>query len=646
MNRFRVVPAFLACFVASTAVLGADSRKSEDPRLAAARRYVEKSDRYLHHSKLKRGMTGYGLTVVAGTKPVRFKVEIVSVLTGQGKHQDSILAKLSGLGLEKSGVVQGMSGSPCYVRDETDGKDKLIGAVAFGWRFQLEPLCGIQPITQMIAGALPQTPAAKTKPAATKSRPAATGAAPQAYLDAVLNPRKVDFSRFGWPKRLVPDGGDDTVRLRPLATPLMISGARRRTLIEAARFFKPMGLVPTQSGGVGGAEANKAAKVSLKPGSAVAITLVAGDANWAATGTVTDVIGKRVLAFGHGFFGAGRLELPMGPAYVHAIIFSRQTSFKLSSPLAVTGVLDVDEFVGVGGIIGKKTAMVPMTVHVKWEKKNLTQTYRYKLSRHRLMTAVLARFLVIDSTLGWRELPEHHTVSHSVVVNFGKLGVYRSADVASDADLDYVLSDMTRPLAAMLSNPFGPPQEIKNISVDIKIREGTISAGILQMKLDGVTYKPGDTVTGKVTLSRFRKTRTQMPIKFQLPDDLPEGTYTLTACGASGAIIAYKKENPQLFSPRSVKELFASVQRIVRPGANKLYLRLPLAGGGLAIGQKELPDLPPSKAAILMQSKPLDLSAFRRANVQTVKSDYLIRGSAGATFTVRLKPTETRVNEK
>ncbi len=47
----------------------------------------------------------------------------------------------------KTGIMQGMSGSPVYI----DGK--LLGAVALGFPFSKEPIAGIQPIEEMISEA-------------------------------------------------------------------------------------------------------------------------------------------------------------------------------------------------------------------------------------------------------------------------------------------------------------------------------------------------------------------------------------------------------------------------------------------------------------------------------------------------------------
>ena len=203
---------------------------SGDSALAAAERYVRKSDRYLHHSRLRRGMKGYGLTVMSGVRIARFDVEIISVVEGWGPHQDVILARLSGkdvggVNIAVSGIISGMSGSPVYVQDPADGKYKIIGAVSYGWYAQKEAQCGLQPITQMIAVAgFLSTGEEKDNKGKEGVVAAGAGArAPREYLAAVLNPRKADFSKMFRPARPALSGPPARAsRLTPLAMPLMI----------------------------------------------------------------------------------------------------------------------------------------------------------------------------------------------------------------------------------------------------------------------------------------------------------------------------------------------------------------------------------------------------------------------------------------
>lgn len=91
------------------------------------------------------GQRGYGLTVLAGTAPERFEVEVLGVLKNVAPGTSYVLARLTGAHLEKTGVIAGMSGSPVYL----DGR--LAGAVAFSWPFAQEAIAGITPIDRMRA---------------------------------------------------------------------------------------------------------------------------------------------------------------------------------------------------------------------------------------------------------------------------------------------------------------------------------------------------------------------------------------------------------------------------------------------------------------------------------------------------------------
>src|SRR5205809_6393506 len=89
-------------------------------------------------------MKGIGRTVFSSSRVEDFDVEILGVLENIGPKQSLILGRLSGGPLEKTGVLQGMSGSPVYI----DGK--LVGAVAMAFPFAKEPIAGIRPIEEMV----------------------------------------------------------------------------------------------------------------------------------------------------------------------------------------------------------------------------------------------------------------------------------------------------------------------------------------------------------------------------------------------------------------------------------------------------------------------------------------------------------------
>src|SRR4029078_417446 len=117
--------------------------------------------RHMRVSEVKEGMKGYGLSVFKGTKIERFDVEVLSVLKRFNPKYDVVLVRCKGANLEHTGSIAGMSGSPIFLKDDK-GRERMIGAFAYGWPLMKDPVGGVQPIEYML-----QVPSEK---AATKPR--------------------------------------------------------------------------------------------------------------------------------------------------------------------------------------------------------------------------------------------------------------------------------------------------------------------------------------------------------------------------------------------------------------------------------------------------------------------------------------------
>src|SRR5262245_20748343 len=105
-----------------------------------------KTETYWQVDDVRPGMKGQGRTVMHGTKVASFDAEVLGVLKNTSPGRDVVLCRLSGLNLDKTGVIAGMSGSPVYL----DGK--LLGAVAYAWAYGKEPIAGVTPFSQMAGG--------------------------------------------------------------------------------------------------------------------------------------------------------------------------------------------------------------------------------------------------------------------------------------------------------------------------------------------------------------------------------------------------------------------------------------------------------------------------------------------------------------
>ena len=77
-----------------------------------------KPDNYWQVDDVKAGMKGFGRTVMKGTKLEKFDAEVLGVLKNTNPGRDLILCRLSGLNLEKTGVIAGMSREPGLHRQQ------------------------------------------------------------------------------------------------------------------------------------------------------------------------------------------------------------------------------------------------------------------------------------------------------------------------------------------------------------------------------------------------------------------------------------------------------------------------------------------------------------------------------------------------
>ncbi len=180
-----------------------------------------------------------------GGERVTFKAHILGVLDGViGPKRQVILARLEGAGLENTGVIAGMSGSPVYI----DGR--LVGAVAYSMgQFAKAPIAGITPIAEMADATAASATAAPRRVAALPLDTALTAEALRdAFLASMPGRDGVNVSPAS-----MRGLGLDTVSspvLRPIATPLSMAGFSTPVGSWLSDTFAAAGFAPV-SGGAG-----------------------------------------------------------------------------------------------------------------------------------------------------------------------------------------------------------------------------------------------------------------------------------------------------------------------------------------------------------------------------------------------------------
>jgi hypothetical protein len=595
--------------------------------LLAAPASALKPDEILPLDKVEPGMKGYGLSVFRGTAIERFNVEVVSVLKNFSAKQDVILVRMSGQNLEHSGIVAGMSGSPVYI----DGK--LIGAVAYGWMFNKDPIGGVQPIEQMISisGVAAVRDKAPAKPGAPAGGPGGARAPIELPLDKPLTlaGRTFEFGRLLEPgERPAGDGLGDVLALTRLETPLACSGLSAASMRLLRDELRPFGLVPAAAGAPAAAEKARS-KARIEAGSVVGVQLINGDVDISATGTVTARVGEGFLAFGHGMFGEGASRLPISTGYVHGIIPSVQRSFKLSGTLETVGRLEQDEETGIFGLLGSAPQMVPMTVEV--DVAGRKETYHYGIARHTRLTALMVRLAILNSLTARHDLPAQHTIRYTSSTDFAGLPPLRSTNTVSGQGPMPAAMAVAVPIAVLMDNPLGKARP-ERVQVALAVEARSTAAVMIQARLDRDRVRPGDKLTASVTVRPFQREPETVTFDIPVPVDTADGRYELWISDAINFIRRERAEAPHRFDPVDAARLFALAE-YDEPNTS-IFARLRVPEGGLAIDGHELPELPGSRAAVIADGRRTNVLPFLSPVVVRKSTPYVITGRARFFVTV------------
>ncbi len=564
---------------------------------------------------VKPGLKGHGLTVRKGTRVEQFQAEVLGVLKNGSPGRDLIIAQLSGCGLEKTGVIAGMSGSPVYI------EGKLLGAVAYAWPFGKEPIAGITPFAQM-----------------------------QSFADAVERREPVraalrDKIRVGktvFDSVMVAQSPDDLPAdaegawLVPLRTPLAVTGFSSSALKLLARETARFGLVPVQGGAVSARVAQEEKDAVLEPGGPLSVALVTGDMDISGIGTVTHVEGNKVWGWGHPFMSLGGCQLPMYTGYIHAI-FPRQTvSFKMGSPLREVGALNADVSTCIAGNIGKKADMLPMTIE-STACRGETKTFNVRVVRHRSLMPSLIYTALTNSLDMEGELPEEMTAHLEAKIELDNGRVLTIKDSFSGMSGARAPGALFMPVASsvsqLINNPF-KELRIRKVTCSARVEPGRSTAEIDAVALDDASYAPGDTIRADVWLRTYRGGRERVSLSLKLPPDIAPGEHTVLFCDEPSSVRQDIRNHPGLLFPSSARQVLEAAETFASARRTALVMRLPLGAHGVVVGGKALPTLPGSVATILVNSKRTGTLSMARAAVSRRETPWVIQGSDSVTFTV------------
>jgi len=590
-----------------------------------AARAVPKADSYWQVDDVRPGMKGQGRTVLKGTKVETFDVEVLGVLKNTSPGRDLVLCRLSGLGLEKSGVIAGMSGSPVYI----DGK--LLGAVAYAWAFGKEPIAGVTPFSQMHSF----VESYERRDLADKGKPKRIGLRTPLTLDGQAFDTVTVSQGFDTPEPTSADG----LWMVPLRTPLAATGFTPHSLTLLRDRVRGAGLVPMQGGGTSAKVADDEKDTPLQAGGPLAVSLVRGDFDLSGIGTVTHIEGERVYGWGHPFLSHGACDFPMLTGYIHTIYPRQSVSFKMGSPLKLAGVINADVSTGIAGWLNRKPDLLPVRTTVTREPDGVVRTFNVEVVRQRQLMASLVYTVLTNSVDMEGELPEEMTAvlkatieveGHDpIVIQDTFSGSSYSGGRAPQALFNQVAS-----VVSLLAYNAHKPVRINRIECETTVVPGRQTADIEAVELESDVYAPGDTLKVTLFIRPYKGQRQRLPVTLKLPADLPEGVYTATVCDGLTNARYELRDNPTLNYPQNLGQVFEALKVQTAAKRTQLVVRIPTAAAGVTLGEKALPNLPPSMVQVLGNSRKSGAQTMGSALVARHGTDWVFQGSESVRFTV------------
>ena len=543
--------------------------------------------------EIRPGMVGIGRTVFEGTHVEEFKAHIIGVLENViGTHRNLILAKLEGGPLANTGVIAGMSGSPVYV----DGR--LIGAVSYALgSFSKEPIAGITPIAEMTDS----TSFSETRPSGARVRvdyPLSRDTLTAAFRKALnwnrpFTDRPNDAQLTGVSAVAGLGGSQLGTLLRPIATPLVMSGFEPGLADVFGGAFEDQGFIPS-GGGMAARAGEMPFEGPLKPGDAIGVMLVGGDLQLGGTGTVTHIDGDRVYAFGHPMYNLGPTDFPMTRAYVYTVLPSLFSSMKLSTTGEVIGTFTQDRATAIAGRLGAGPHLIPITISLESERAP-AHTFHFGVVNDQLFGPLMT-YASILNTLGSYErqygsttfsVRGKATVKKHDAIAFNNLF---SGDQASMGLAAYVVG----PITYLLGNDY-EKVDLDSVDVTISTTEESRTATLERVWLDDPRPRAGRRVPLKVL---FRTYRGEEVVR-TLPIDIPaNATGALSILVSDGARLGQTEQREaRVAQPRSVDQVIKSLNKARRN--NTLYVKLLGSEPGAVVNGELLSSLPPSVLGVL-----------------------------------------------
>jgi hypothetical protein len=477
-GNYRILlPAML---LAATCLLGARGSVAQAPATSGETIPVD---------QVQPGMQGYAYTIFAGDQAERFDLEVIGVMPNfLGPKQSIILVQLKGPKVEHTGVVAGMSGSPVFINGRLAGALSLKLGI-----FTKEPIAGVTPIADVLAGSGVSAPSPGNPLPGTVSNELAGRAGVQ--------------------------GGAE---LRSIETPLVFSGFQPATIQKFSSQLDGLGFVAAQ----GGTAPARSDDANLAPGDMAGMVLVQGDVSINSACTVTAIRGDKVFLCGHPFLNLGDVQLPMARSRVLTTLSSDMASTKIVNVGGPIGTITGDHLTAVTGKLGAAPVMIPMELTTKSALGQ--RTIRVQVVNHPKLTPLLVALTAFNGLTQNIVYGESTTLKLRAEI---KLKGHAPVQIENTFAPGDTLNPDSMPVALSVMNVFTrlfvnqfEAVQVENVAVHVESVQGRQSYTIESAWLEKGEAAPGETLRLRILVRPYRGAPRIEETAIKVPDQVTRGT--------------------------------------------------------------------------------------------------------------------------
>ncbi|HAV92235.1 TPA: hypothetical protein DCW38_03535, partial [candidate division WOR-3 bacterium] len=467
---------------------------------------------FIDIGELQKGMKGYCTTVFNGTKIDTFEVEVIDIIGDGESSVEMALVKCIGANVEKTGIAQGMSGSPVYFNG------KLFGSLSYTWDNLREPIGGAVPIKRMLE---------------------------------IEDYQKNDNKSEGF-------------KLKEIAIPIVLTGVNENvleTLKKENEVFKYA--VAGKNSGLASSEAGE-----LIPGKGIAINLIDGDMTASAIGTVTYVDNDKVYSFGHPFTLKGKIEYPVSEAYIYMILPRTDISYKMGFPLSKTlGCAVQDRTYGVLAYKNKTASMVNVALKI-----NQDERINLRFIKENDIIASYLPLMLVSAISKYYKMSGAMTSEYKMsIYSKGKKRIEYKNMYTGENLFFGIYMDMQSILYAYLSNMY-EKVPVDSIVVESTVAENINQYFVWDVQVEKKYYKIGETVNGRVFLKSFKGEDVSRDFSFDLPEASSQDSLLLYVGGGKNDIISETGRSEAKFQFKDLST-FENIVNTLNP-SNSIVIKL------------------------------------------------------------------------